>query len=226
MVTELSDSPRRVLLVEDDTEITEMLDELLTGEGYRVETAADGQRGLHLALTRTYDVLIVDRILPAIDGLDLLDRIRRKGIATPGLVLTALGTVTDRVAGLDAGAEDYVVKPFEIEELLARVRALHRRHRDASRTLPLGSAEIDLVRRRVRLPGGDEVELSKREFELLRALASRPQAVHSREDLQLMVFQDAAAESIVDTYVHYLRRKLGPGVVRTVRGFGYRLGEL
>jgi len=226
VVTELSDSARRVLLVEDDTEIAEMLKELLTGEGYRVETDADGQRGLHLALTRAYDVLVIDRILPAIDGLDLIERIRRKGIATPVLVLTALGTVADRVAGLDSGAEDYVVKPFEIEELLARIRALHRRHRDASRTLPLGAAEIDLVRRQVRLPGGAEVELSKREFELLRTLASRPQAVHSRADLQLTVFRDAAADSIVDTYVHYLRRKLGRGVVRTVRGFGYRLGEL
>jgi two-component system, OmpR family, response regulator QseB len=171
-------------------------------------------------------VLIIDRQLPALDGLDLIGRIRRKGIATPVLVLTALGTVADRVAGLDSGAEDYVVKPFEIEELLARVRALHRRHRDAARTLPLGAAEIDLVRRQVRLPDGAEVELSKREFELLRTLASHPRTVHTREDLQLTVFQDAAAESIVDTYVHYLRRKLGPGVVRTVRGFGYRLGEL
>jgi two-component system, OmpR family, response regulator QseB len=226
VVTELSDRPRRVLLVEDDVEIAGMLTELLTGEGYQVDPATDGQRGLHLALTRAYDVLIIDRVLPALDGLDLIGRIRRKGIATPVLVLTALGTVADRVAGLDSGAEDYVVKPFEIEELLARVRALHRRHRDAARTLPLGAAEIDLVRRQVRLPDGAEVELSKREFELLRTLASHPRTVHTREDLQLTVFQDAAAESIVDTYVHYLRRKLGHGVVRTVRGFGYRLGEL
>lgn len=226
MVTELSDSPRRVLVVEDDTEIAEMLKELLTGEGYQVETAGDGQRGLHFSLTRAYDVLVIDRVLPAVDGLDLIRRIRRKGIATPVLVLTALGTVADRVAGLDSGAEDYLVKPFDIEELLARVRALHRRHRDATRTLPLGAAEIDLVRRRVLLPDGDEVELSKREFELLRTLASRPKTVHSREDLQLTVFQDAATDSIVDTYVHYLRRKLGRGAVRTVRGFGYRLGEL
>ncbi len=226
MVTELSDPPRRVLIVEDDIEIAGMLKELLTEEGYRVETAEDGQRGLHLALTRAYDVLVIDRVLPAIDGLDLIGRIRDQGIATPVLVLTALGTVADRVAGLDSGAEDYVVKPFEIDELLARIRALHRRHRDAGRTLPLGAAEIDLVRRQVRLPGGGEVELSNREFELLRALASRPRTVYSRRDLQRMVFQDAATGSIVDTYVHYLRRKLGRGAVRTVRGFGYRLGEL
>jgi two-component system response regulator QseB len=226
VVTELSVPPRRLLVVEDDTEIAGMLEELLTDEGYQVETATDGQRGLHLSLTRAYDVLIIDRVLPALDGLDLIGRIRRKGIATPVLVLTALGTVADRVAGLDSGAEDYVVKPFEIDELLARIRALHRRHRDAARTLPLGAAEIDLVRRKVRLPDGDEVELSKREFQLLRALASHPQAIYSREELQLMVFQDTAAGSIVDTYVHYLRRKLGRGAVRTVRGFGYRLGRL
>jgi two-component system response regulator QseB len=216
----------RLLVVEDDTEIAVMLDRLLTDEGYEVNTARDGQRGLHLALTRSYQVLILDRVLPGLDGLDLLRRIRRSGIATPVLVLTALGTVADRVAGLDSGAEDYLVKPFDVDEFLARVRALHRRHRDAARVLPLGGGEIDLVRREVRRSDGSAAELSRREFELLRMLASHPQTVFTRAELQKKVFEDARADSVVDTYVHYLRRKLGRRAVRTVRGLGYQAGQL
>jgi two-component system, OmpR family, response regulator QseB len=216
----------RLLVVEDDTEIAVMLDRLLTGEGYEVDTAPDGQRGLHLALTRSYQVLIIDRVLPGLDGIDLIQRIRRSGIATPVLVLTALGTVADRVAGLDSGAEDYLVKPFEVDEFLARVRALHRRHRDAARILPLGGGEIDLVRREVRLSDGSAAGLSPREFELLRLLASHPRTVFTRADLQAKIFEDARAGSVVDTYVHYLRRKLGRRAVRTVRGLGYQAGEL
>jgi two-component system response regulator QseB len=216
----------RLLVVEDDTEIAVMLDRLLTDEGYEVNTARDGQRGLHLALTRSYHVLILDRVLPGLDGLDLLRRIRRSGIATPVLVLTALGTVADRVAGLDSGAEDYLVKPFDVDEFLARVRALHRRHRDAARVLPLGGGEIDLVRREVRRSDGSAAELSRREFELLRMLASHPQTVFTRAELQKKVFEDARADSVVDTYVHYLRRKLGRRAVRTVRGLGYQAGQL
>jgi two-component system, OmpR family, response regulator QseB len=223
-----TDRPARVrlLAVEDDTEIALMLERLLTGEGYEVDTAADGQRGLHLALTRSYQVLIIDRMLPGLDGLDLLQRVRRSGIATPVLVLTALGTVADRVTGLDSGAEDYLVKPFDVEEFLARVRALHRRHRDALRVLPLGGGEIDLVRREVRRSDGSAAELSRREFELLRVLASHPQTVFTRAELQKKVFEDARADSVVDTYVYYLRRKLGRRAVRTVRGLGYQAGQL
>ncbi|MDN3353665.1 response regulator transcription factor [Actinomadura sp. DC4] len=222
----MTTQPPRLLLVEDDTEIAGMLKDLFDGEGYLVEVAYDGQRALHLTLSRSYDVLIVDRILPDLDGLDLLRRIRGKGVATPVLVLTALGEVADRVAGLDAGAEDYLVKPFEIEELLARVRALRRRHRDRTRTLLLGSGEIDLALRRARLADGGEVELSPREFELLRVLASRPRAVFTRTELRNRVFETTTSDSIVDTYIHYLRQKLGRGAVRTVRGTGYRAGEL
>ena len=216
----------RLLVVEDDTQIAVMLDELLTDEGYEVDTAADGQRGLHLALTRSYRVLIIDRVLPGLDGLELIKRIRRSGVAAPVLVLTALGTVADRVAGLDSGAEDYLIKPFEVDEFLARVRALHRRHRDATRILPFGGGEIDLVRREVRMPDGSAVPLSRREFELLQTLASHPQMVFTRSELQTKVFDDARADSVVDTYVHYLRRKLGRRAVRTVRGLGYQAGSL
>lgn len=216
----------RVLLVEDDAELVRMLAALLRAEGYLADVAPDGQRGLHAALTRPYDILVIDRMLPGIEGLDLLARLRRKGVATPVLVLTALGTVADRVAGLDSGAEDYLVKPFEIDELLARIRALRRRHHDGARTLSIGSGELDLIRRVVRLGDGTEVSLAYREFELLRLLAGRRGAVYTRAELRTMVFDDATSASIVDTYVHYLRRKLGRSAVRTVRGVGYRAGEL
>ncbi|MCO6005191.1 response regulator transcription factor [Actinoallomurus purpureus] len=216
----------RLLLVEDDDELREMLVRLFAEEGYSVDVARDGQRGLHLGLSRAYDAMIIDRGLPAIDGLDLLIRLRRRAVATPVLVLTALGAVADRVAGLDAGAEDYLVKPFEIDELLARVRALHRRNRDSAQVLPLGAGRFDLTTRMVTLPDGGQVTLSGREYELLRVLTTSPGQVHTRAALREHVFDAAQAESIVDTYVYYLRNKLGRKVVRTVRGVGYRAGEL
>ncbi|AGL16875.1 response regulator transcription factor [Actinoplanes sp. N902-109] len=216
----------RILVVEDDRELGQLLLRLLRGAGWTAEPAADGQAGLHLALTRRYDLLVIDRGLPAIEGLDLLARLRRTGVRTPALVLTALGTLADRVAGLDAGAEDYVVKPFEVEELLARIRALLRRPAGAVTAVPLGAAEFDLITRRVTEAGEVRATLSGREADLLRLLAGAPARVFTRAEIVTRVFPDAGAETLVDTYVHYLRRKLGPGVVRTVRGAGYRLGTL
>lgn len=216
----------RLLLVEDDRELLGMLDRVLTGAGYHVAPAADGQRGLHLALTRPFDVMIIDRGLPAIEGLDLTMRLRRQGVHTPVLILSAYGTVSDRVAGLDAGAEDYLVKPFDLEELLARLRALLRRHDTPGASVTLGSGQVDLTTRVARLADGREVELSPREADLLGLLAARPERVFSRDELRERVFDAAESASIVDTYVHYLRRKLGRAVVRTVRGLGYRAGRL
>ncbi|GIF23382.1 DNA-binding response OmpR family regulator [Actinoplanes tereljensis] len=214
-------STTRILVVEDDRELGELLLRLFRGAGYAADLARDGQAGLHRALTRHYDVLVVDRGLPAIEGLDLLARLRRSDVRAPALILTALGTTADRVAGLDGGAEDYVVKPFEVTELLARIRVLLRRPSGRSATLPIGAAEFDLVTRRVA-----DVTLSGREADLLRMLAEGPDRVFSRTEIVDRVFPDAASETLVDTYVHYLRRKLGPGVVSTVRGVGYRLGTL
>jgi two-component system response regulator QseB len=217
----------RILVIEDDRELRELLTRLLEDAGYLVDPAGDGQAGLHRGLTREYDVMIIDRGLPGIDGVDLTGRLRRQGITTPVLILTAYGSVADRVSGLDAGAEDYVVKPFEIDELLARLRALRRRHDGAAEVLQLGGGgQLDLGARVVRRSDGSEVELSSREAALLQVLAARPSRVFSRDELRERVFEAAESDSIVDTYVHYLRRKLGNGVVRTVRGFGYRAGAL
>lgn len=223
MLVDATQSGARLLIVEDDRQLGPMLVELLTDEGYVAELAPDGQRGLHLALTREYDALIIDRGLPAVDGLDLLNRLRRSGVGASVLFLTAFGTVADRVAGLDAGAEDYMVKPFEIDELLARIRALLRRAQPSAAMATLGGARLD-PERRLGLLADRQVELTGREFDLAAVLAGQPRTVFSREELRRRVFRDAPAESIVDTYVYYLRRKLGRGAVRTVRGLGYQAG--
>jgi two-component system, OmpR family, response regulator QseB len=215
----------KVLVVEDDRELGPLLLRLFRGAGYEPDLAPDGQAGLHLALTRHYDAIILDRGLPAIEGLDLLGRLRRSGVTVPALVLTALGTVSDRVAGLDSGAEDYLVKPFEVEELLARVRVLLRRRSTSRERLAVGNAVFDLIARTVTGPDGSLVALSGRESDLLRLLAQNPTQAFTREQIVAEVFPEATSVTLVDTYVHYLRRKLGASAIATVRGVGYRLGS-
>ena len=215
-----------LLLVEDDRQLAAMLEQILAGEGYDVDVAPDGQRGLHLGLTRSYDVMVLDRGLPAIEGLDLLGRLRSRGILTPALVLSALGNPADRVAGLDAGAEDYMSKPFDVDELAARLRALRRRHHEQASTIRVPGGLLDLDSREVALTAGGAASLSEREGELLETLARRPRQVFSRQDLLDRVFPDVEDEGIVDTYVYYIRRKLGRASVVTIRGAGYRLGDL
>ena len=221
--------PARVLLVEDDRQLSTMLADLLTDEGYTVDVAGDGQRGLHLGLTRSYDVLVLDRGLPAIEGLDLLGRLRARGVLTPALILSALGNPADRVLGLDAGAEDYMSKPFDIDELTARLRALRRRGvrgaAPGAGTVRMGALELDVSARRVTVADGTAVGLSERECSLLDLLARRPQQIFTRAEILARVFVDADDEGAVDTYVYYLRRKLGRDIVTTVRGLGYRLGH-
>ena len=217
-------APRRVLLIEDDADLAGLLDRVLADEGYAVTRAGDGHTGLHLALTRAFDAMIVDRGLPAVEGLDLIARLRSRGVSTPILVLSALSSTEDRVSGLDAGAEDYLAKPFELTELLARLRALLRRYLDHAGQLAVPGGSLDLTVRTVRRADGGTVELSEREAALLALLAARPGVVFSRGELLDLVFDDAESETVVDTYVHYCRRKLGRGVIATVRGLGYRLG--
>jgi two-component system response regulator QseB len=224
----------RLLLAEDDLDLIEMLTELLTTEGYEVEVARDGQTALHVALNGRHEVAVLDRGLPHVDGLTVLARLRSAGWSIPVLVLSAFGTSRDRVDGLDAGAEDYLVKPFDIEELLARLRALRRRHLEDSPLLLVPGGRLNARARTVSPPGlvalagaSDAlVELSGREAALLEVLARRPTRVFGRNELRARVFPDAEAENIVDTYVHYLRRKLGRHVVRTVHGVGYQLGPV
>jgi two-component system response regulator QseB len=216
--------PAQLLLVEDDRQLASMLEQILVGEGYDVDVAPDGQRGLHLGLTRTYDVIVLDRGLPAIEGLDLLARLRSRGVVTPALVLSALGNPADRVAGLDAGAEDYMSKPFDVDELAARLRALRRRTREHVGALPVPAGTFDVATRQVTTTAGATVDLSERECSLLELLARHPRQVFSRSEIRDRVFTEAEDDGVVDTYVYYLRRKLGRPTVATVRGAGYRLG--
>ncbi|MCR3753906.1 DNA-binding response regulator, OmpR family, contains REC and winged-helix (wHTH) domain [Lentzea californiensis] len=216
----------RLLLVDDDRELVELLAAVLRGEGYDVDIAFDGQRGLHLALTRPYDVVVIDRVLPVVDGLDLLSRLRSRSVRTQALMLTAMGSVHDRIDGLDAGADDYLAKPFDLGELTARLRALCRRAAELAAVLRIGAGRLELEQHQVVLPDGEKVPLTTREFALLRVLATHPETVHTRAALRRTVFCDAPSQSIVDTYVHYLRSKVGRSVVQTVQGIGYRLGAL
>jgi DNA-binding response OmpR family regulator len=215
-----------LLVVEDDRALGAMLVELFIDQGYRVDAAYDAQQGLHRGLTGSYDALIIDRGLPVMDGVELITVLRSRGVMTPALILTARGSVFDKVEGLDAGAQDYVVKPFEIPELLARVRALLRRTDSAAVALCAGGIVLDRVARRVTggTPGRTEVELSEREAALLAILMESPRRVFSRGQLLESAFDGVESPGAVDLYVHYLRRKLGKQVVRTVHRAGYRFG--
>jgi DNA-binding response OmpR family regulator len=216
----------RLLLVEDDDQLAPLLESVLD-EAYVVDLVRDGQAGLHAGLTREYAVMVIDRGLPAIEGVDLIRRLRGRGVTTPVLVLTARGAVADRVEGLDAGAEDYLVKPFEIDELLARLRALLRRPLDQAGLLHLGIRRFNVDGHQVVGPDDDPgkpVDLSGREAAMLEVLARRPQRVFTRPELLEAVFDPSDDPGSVDTYVYYLRRKLGRDAVHTVHGVGYRLG--
>lgn len=213
----------RLLLVEDDHQLGPLLQEVLH-EVYTVDLVPDGQSGLHAGLTRSYSAMVIDRGLPGIEGVDLVRRLRRQGVSTPVLILTARATVADRVEGLDAGAHDYLVKPFEVDELLARLRALLRRPVDQATQLELGDSRFDVSGHRVLGSDGSVIDLSGREAALLEVLARRPHQVFTRPQLLTAVFDPADDPGSVDTYVYYLRRKLGRHVVQTVHGVGYRLG--
>lgn len=216
----------RVLVAEDDSRLASMLDTLLESEGFEVEVARDGQRALHLGLTARFDVIVLDRGLPAVEGLDVLRRLRDDGVTTPILVLSALGTAPDRVDGLNAGAEDYLAKPFDIDELVARVRALMRRAAAVVPMVRFPGGRLDTGSRTVTLDDGSRTVLSERESDLLELLARRPGQVFPRTLLLDEVFAAADDPGVVDTYVHHLRRKFGRSLVETVRGVGYRMGSL
>jgi two-component system response regulator QseB len=218
------DEVPKILVVEDDVRLSTMLRDILTGEGYDVSVAFDGQRALHEGLTQVFDAILLDRGLPVLDGLGVLAKLRQAGVHTPVMVLSALGNAADRVEGLDRGAEDYLAKPFDIDELLARLRALLRRHNSTAPVLRIPGGALDVGGRTVRLAAGDSISLSGREADLMERLARWPELVFTRENLLETVFPDADEPGVVDTYVHYLRKKLGHGSILTVRGIGYRIG--
>jgi two-component system response regulator QseB len=213
-----------LLLVEDDAVLGPLIAELLA-EDYRVRLVGNGQDGLHLGLTEAWDVMVIDRGLPVMDGLSLIRALRAKGISTPILVLTALGDTDEKVTGLDAGANDYVTKPFDAGELAARLRALTRTFAPVSAPVSIGGWELDPASRSVRSAYGRLVSLTAKESELLGALAGAPDRVFTREELLGQHFQATDQPGVIDTYVHHLRRKIAKTVIRTVHGVGYQIGD-
>ena len=219
----MTDSLPTLLYVEDDADIAEMTVEVLS-DTYRVEHVADGEAALQLALRNRYDVMVVDRRLPGRDGASLVEAIRTARITTPILMLTALGTVPDRVEGLDAGANDYLTKPFDFDELLARLRALRRGFQAEGRRRDIGDWVFVPDSWAVHSPSGLRISLTATEAAFLELLSASPERVFSREEIIRAVFTSADGEGTVDTYVHYIRRKTTPEMIDTVRGRGYRLG--
>jgi two-component system response regulator MprA len=214
-----------ILVVDDDAPIRRMLDRTLTAEGYAVETAADGGQALAAVERSTPDLLVLDVAMPGVDGLAVSRRLRAKGLAVPVLLLTARDSVGDRVAGLDAGADDYLVKPFATEELLARVRALLRRGKAPEEVLAFADVTLD-VATRVAQRGGDTLALSEREADLLALLLRNARRVVTRERAIAEIWQGDATTNVVDRYVSNLRRKLGdPPLIDTVRGVGFVIGR-
>ena len=217
----------RLLLVEDDEMIGAAAREGLRQEGHAVDWVRDGPQAEAAAANGVYDVVLLDLGLPRRDGLTVLRTLRAKGNDVPVLVITARDAVADRVAGLDAGADDYLVKPFDLDELAARVRAVLRRRAGRSSALArVGELEIDAATRRVRWKGR-EVQLSAREYALLEALADRPGAFLSRAQLEerLYGWDEEVASNAVEVHIHALRRKLDPALIRNVRGLGYSLAK-
>lgn len=213
----------RVLVIEDDPEIGPMTVELLSDD-YDVVLRDDGPSGLHAALEQRFDAIVLDRRMPGMSGVDVARALRQSGGNTPIIMLTALGDVDDIVDGLDAGANDYMVKPYRIEELKARIRALRRSFTSALRRREIGSWTHLPDQRAVVNPGEERILLTEAENRLLDVLSSSPDRSFTREQLRGAAFSPDDSLNIIDTYVHYLRRKTTPGIVQTVRGVGYRIG--
>ncbi len=214
----------RVLIVEDDAPVRRMLERSLGAEGFEVTVAADGGAALAQAEGAAPDLVVLDVAMPGLSGFEVCRRLRAKGLTGGVLMLTARDSVADRVRGLESGADDYVVKPFAIAEVVARLRALTRRGSDRSERLAHGGIVLDTATGEVLVGGGGPVQLTAREAQLLELLLRDPRAVLSRAAAIETIWGGAATENIVDRYVARVRRKLGdPEAIRTVRGVGFIL---
>jgi two-component system, OmpR family, response regulator len=221
----------RILVIEDDVEIAEFVAQGLTAAGHNISIAGKGDAGLKLAMTEPFDAMIVDRMLPSMDGLTLVRELRKVGILTPVLCLTSLSGVEDRVDGLEAGADDYLVKPFDFSELLARVNALIRRSgiKTEPLTLKVADLEINLISRVV-TRGGQAIDLQPREFKLLEILMQNGRVVTKAMLLRhVWDFHFDPKTSVVETHISRLRGKIDRSfdtpLLHTIRGMGYRLSE-
>jgi DNA-binding response OmpR family regulator len=216
----------RLLLVEDDRMIGESLRNALRQSGYAADWVRDGRAADATLSTERFDLVLLDLGLPQLDGMEVMRAMRARGDRTPVIVLTARDAVASRVQGLDAGADDYIVKPFELDELLARMRAVVRRQTGrAEPGLEVDGVSLDPATRQV-THNGVPVVLSAREYAVLEALMMRPGAILSRAQLEdrLYGWGEELESNAISVYVHQLRRKLGEGFIRTVRGIGYYVG--
>jgi two-component system OmpR family response regulator len=217
----------RVLVVEDEPNLQRQLKSALEGAGYAVDVASDGEDGHYLGSTENYDAVILDLGLPEVDGLTVLDRWRKAALIMPVLVLTARDSWSDKVAGLDAGADDYLAKPFQTEELIARLRALIRRAAGkATSELTAGGVRLDSRSGRVTLDG-EPVKLTAQEFKLLSYLMHHKGKVVSRTELIEHIYdQDFDRDSnTIEVFITRIRKKLGPDLISTTRGLGYSLDD-
>lgn len=221
----------RVLLVEDSQRLQKSVGKALRKSGYALDTSGDGEGGLWLAESNDYDAIILDIMLPKMDGLALLRRLRRQGRRTPILLLTAKDTVEDRVSGLQMGADDYLVKPFALEELLARVQVLCRHRYDSkSNHLVIADLKIDLTAHAA-MRAGQPLDLTAREFRLLEYLAMRRGHIVTRSEIETHIYNDSVdlLSNVVDSAICSLRRKMeppgSPPLIHTRRGLGYTLKE-
>lgn len=221
----------RILLIEDEAGVAGFIRQGLTESGFSVDSAGDGLEGLERALAFEYAAVVLDIMLPGMDGLEVLSEMRNRRVKSPVLLLTARDGVNDRVRGLDLGADDYLVKPFAFPELLARLRALLRRPPlQAGNVIRLGDLEMNISTREVRR-AGDRIELSPREFSLLELLLRHPKQALTRTQILEHVwnFDYYNDTNVVDVYIGYLRRKIDHGysspLIKTVRGVGYRISE-
>jgi heavy metal response regulator len=219
----------RLLVVEDESKVASFIKKGLEEEGYAVDLAADGEAGLAIALERVHDLIILDIRLPKMDGLQVLQMLRQDKMTTPVLLLTVRATIEDKVLGLDAGADDYLTKPFAFQELVARVRALLRRRAETEPTvLQVGDLSLDPARRTV-TRGGVKIDLTAREFSLLDYFMRNPGRVLTRTMIAEHVWDYSfdTSTNVIDVYVNYLRKKIDaerePKLLHTVRGVGYTL---
>ena len=217
----------RLLLIEDDADLRDGVRTALKSEGYTLDCLGDGQQALHALCHEIFDLVLLDLGLPGLDGLTVLKTLRSERKQTPVLILTARDAVTDRIAGLDSGADDYLVKPFDITELKARIRALLRRSAGrADSSLSIGELRIDPKSQSVHFQD-KAITLTRREFALLHELANQPGHVFTRDHLQQLLYgwDDEVESNALEVHVHHLRKKLFPALIRPLRGVGYALDK-